>query len=463
MMRKKDVAIVAYLDADIEHRTLVVSDKWDAERLRSSLGAHAHLFKFRHYADADARAVNVVRGHVLEVAVGDEGTARMLKYASANPNELTGGLMRLVAKINSLDVPYFLVDELMGKLMRLRRKVKWRDQAIAHLPGRVTLGELWSRFRREAVSFLDNTDTTKSDAVSRAAVLIGFFGEDCEVSQLTERDQAAFVSQRLAGGVQRQDGGVTEAVRPRSVEADLVLLHNMLSWATTVRVDGGQRWLKENPLAGVRRIREQNPKRPIATWERFERTREAMRRLRLSSTVAGDQARWVKMELALVLAEATGRRLGSIRQLRWEDIDLVRGTIRWRAESDKKRRESVVPIPTNLVHVLQQFRQLLGAVGGFVFEAPLKPGQPLDRHWFEKWLVVAEEEAKLPKLEGGLWHPYRRKWATERKYLPLKDVAAAGGWRDTETLLKSYQQPDDDTLLAVMNEERKVREHVQGA
>jgi integrase len=46
------------------------------------------------------------------------------------------------------------------------------------------------------------------------------------------------------------------------------------------------------------------------------------------------------MELALVLAEATGRRLGSIRQLRWEDIDWTGGAIIWRAEADKKRRES---------------------------------------------------------------------------------------------------------------------------
>jgi integrase len=336
-------------------------------------------------------------------------------------------------------------------------------QELVHLPGKVTLGELWSRFQREAVSFLDNSDTTKKDAISRAAILIGFFGEDCDVSQLTERDQAAYVSQRLAGGIQCKSGRVTPAVRPRSVEADLVLLHNMLSWATTVRVDGGQRWLKENPLAGIRRIREQNPKRPIATWERFERTREAMRKLRMSSTAEENQIRWAKMEFALVLVEATGRRLGSVRQLRWEDIDLVRGTIRWRAESDKKRHESVVPIPVKLVDEIRQFQQLLSAVAGFVFAAPLKSNQPLDRHWFEKWLVVAEKEAELPKLDGGLWHPYRRKWATERKYLPLKDVAAAGGWRDTETLLKSYQQPDEETLLVVMNEERKVRDRVQGA
>ena len=76
----------------------------------------------------------------------------------------------------------------------------------------------------------------------------------------------------------------------------------------------------------------------------------------------------------------------------------------------------------------------------------------------------AEKDAKLTKLVGGLWHPYRRAWATARKHLPLTDVAAAGGGRDTETLLTCYQQPDTQTLLAVMAEERKVREiHISHA
>ena len=44
-----------------------------------------------------------------------------------------------------------------------------------------------------------------------------------------------------------------------------------------------------------------------------------------------------------------------------------------------------------------------------------------------------------------LWHTFRRVWATERKDLPLKDVAAVGGWRDTSTLLR-YQQPDEVTM-----------------
>lgn len=50
------------------------------------------------------------------------------------------------------------------------------------------------------------------------------------------------------------------------------------------------------------------------------------------------------------------------------------------------------------------------------------------------------------------------KWATERKHLPLKDVAAAGGWQDVETLLECYQQPDHETRQTVMDGARILHE-----
>ena len=41
-------------------------------------------------------------------------------------------------------------------------------------------------------------------------------------------------------------------------------------------------------------------------------------------------------------------------------------------------------------------------------------------------------------------------WATERKNLPVKDVAAAGGWKDITTLMERYQQPEEETLRSVV-------------
>ena len=56
------------------------------------------------------------------------------------------------------------------------------------------------------------------------------------------------------------------------------------------------------------------------------------------------------------------------------------------------------------------------------------------------------------------FHAYRRKWATERKHLPVKDVAEAGGWLDTRSLDRCYQHADEHTLLQVVCEPRKLRE-----
>ena len=121
-------------------------------------------------------------------------------------------------------------------------------------------------------------------------MLLSFFGEDCDVRGLTEQDQLAFTRKRL----------------------------------------------DQNPLAGVRRPREKNPKRPVAGWERYQETRRILQDLIANAKAELSRLKWLKLDLALTLAEATGRRLGAIRQLKWEDIDFSRSTIRWRAETDKK-------------------------------------------------------------------------------------------------------------------------------
>ncbi len=67
----------------------------------------------------------------------------------------------------------------------------------------------------------------------------------------------------------------------------------------------------------------------------------------------------------------------------------------------------------------------------------------------DDWLRRAYKKAGIEPQLGGLWHPIRRKWV-ERKGYPVKDVAAAGGWRDEQTMLKSYQYADAETVRRVV-------------
>ena len=86
---------------------------------------------------------------------------------------------------------------------------------------------------------------------------------------------------------------------------------------------------------------------------------------------------------------------------------------------------------------------------GWLF--PTRDGQkPWARELFAQKLLNAEKHAGLEHLRGGAWHPFRRKWATERKDLPLVDVMAVGGWKDAATLLTCYQHTDEQSMLRVM-------------
>ncbi len=95
----------------------------------------------------------------------------------------------------------------------------------------------------------------------------------------------------------------------------------------------------------------------------------------------------------------------------------------------------------------------------YLFPSPKDLNKPLRYELAAAWLLKAEALAKVPKQKGGLFHPYRRKWATERKSLPLKDVAAAGGWKDTATLLASYQTADMATMITVVSSRKPLREY----
>ena len=86
-----------------------------------------------------------------------------------------------------------------------------------------------------------------------------------------------------------------------------------------------------------------------------------------------------------------------------------------------------------------------------LFPAAKNPDEPVSKETAGEWLVQAERLAKQPKLEGGLWHPYRRHYGTMLKgKVDDSDIARSGGWRSTASLRKSYIQADAEGQRKVL-------------
>jgi len=69
--------------------------------------------------------------------------------------------------------------------------------------------------------------------------------------------------------------------------------------------------------------------------------------------------------LALIVAEGTGRRISAWRNLVWDDVDFEAGTIRWRAEPDKKGYEQVVVMSGSVRDALAAQQRARAAIGAW--------------------------------------------------------------------------------------------------
>ncbi len=325
------------------------------------------------------------------------------------------------------------------ELFKLRQSTA--QEAVA---SPLTLGSLFDRYTTEGRYLPDGSLKTERylEHVRQAGrYLSAFFGEDQLVSALTpDRVHEYVVWRRLGGMSARPVGGNT-------IHRDLGMFKAALNWACQ-KYEGSQPLLTRHAMEKYKIPTEKDPKRPVVE----EGTIRAL--LAVAPSVHPF------LRLLILLAWRTGRRLSSILALRWDDVDFENGTIRWRAEHDKIRQTWVVPMHREVVEELRQFRAEHGGIGRvLLFPHPQRrrhSGGPTTRHLAAYWLKEAFLRGRLVKPAGSAWHMFRRVWATERKDLPLKDVAAAGGWRDTSTLLR-YQQPDEATLRAVVEFERPRR------
>ena len=128
----------------------------------------------------------------------------------------------------------------------------------------------------------------------------------------------------------------------------------------------------------------------------------------------------------------------------------MHGWIRWPADTDKMGQESLVPIGPEVREAIDRVVADRPGIGrAYLFPTPGDQTRPMSRHLADRWLRRAEKLAGLESQGGSLWHAFRRGWVTSRKHLPTTDVASAGGWKETSTLMRCYSRPDPKPLLRV--------------
>jgi len=159
----------------------------------------------------------------------------------------------------------------------------------------------------------------------------------------------------------------------------------------------------------------------------------------------------------ILLAWRTGRRLSSIISLRWDDVDFERGTILWRLSMTKSARlGSCRCVGRFCTSYFASATRIEGSVARCFSPPAAPPTSPrtsdaTPRRLLAEGSLLSRSDSKTSRR--AVAHVPTRLGDRAKGNLPLKDVAAAGGWRDTSTLLR-YQQPDEETLRAVVEFQR---------
>lgn len=341
--------------------------------------------------------------------------------------------------------------DLSNKLIKGERPGE-RDQPL-------TLGELFDRFRRDVVEQEDWSDKHEADVTRGLELWETHLGRSFKVVKFGLREWNDLRNARHTGEVDARGNRVRDPKgrRPRNpwtAGNDLKILRAACRHAMGVRTERGSYLLDVDPTRGLEIPTNPDPKRPVADDEIVASLLNVAGNVKVRHGHGKDATyHRAPFREILILAVYTGRRLSAVLGLRWSDWKPDVGTygaLRWRADTDKLRRERVVPVHPEVRGALEVWRQDQPGIGdAWIFPAPASDG-PVRADVAERWLRDAMDSAGLGWPVRFGYHAFRRMWATKRKDLPVQDVAAAGGWKGTQVLREIYQQADPETMEAVV-------------
>jgi integrase len=295
--------------------------------------------------------------------------------------------------------------------------------------GVTTLKSLFELYEKEVTP--RKAASTQAHDRRAFGLFLKAFGSNRRPETLNVRDWESFIERRRRGEL-AISGREGKSVRARIIQQDLKLLQAVLNWAERAR-DGGTILLDRNPLRKLRTPTEESPRRPVLSAEQFATVREQA--VLISNTA----------ELFVCLLWFTGHRAASVRQLRWDDVDLANGSIRWRAEVDKIGYEHRNPLHAELVPLLSDAKAIAGLTGDiWLFPCPRDAQQAMTRDDAAAlWRSIADASG-IKEGSGIGTHAFRRAFANRLRDVNLRDLKDLGGWKSSQTVVSVYIQPDQD-------------------
>jgi integrase len=221
-------------------------------------------------------------------------------------------------------------------------------------------------------------------------------------------------------------------VRPATVNRELAVLRHMFNVARTgvLKLTGGAP--PENPVSQVAFEREHNARDRILSPEEF-------------SQVVDVAAEWLKP--LLLLAYHTGMRRGELVKLRWDQVDVMRGTIRLRSGDTKTDEPRVIPLGPSMRDTLAACPRGLGATAIFLHPAT-------GRSYAPGTVSMAFQRAcRRAGVTGATFHDLRHTFVTNarRAGVDYFRIMAMTGHK-TLRMFQRYNLVDEQDLHEAMRQ-----------
>jgi len=187
-----------------------------------------------------------------------------------------------------------------------------------------------------------------------------------------------------------------------------------------------------NPMAMVSQERERNERDRVLSAEEFSRLLQAAEG-------------W--LQPMLLVAYHTGMRQGEIRSLRWEQVDLRRGTIRLKSTDTKTDEGRLIPLNPTLTTVLKSATRYVGCPWVFVNPDTLWRASGDPRYKTSSITHACARGCRKAEVTDATFHDLRHTFVTNarRAGIDYLSIMAITGHK-TMAVFKRYNTVDERDL-----------------